>query len=189
MRLILLGPPGSGKGTQSAMLRAKLGVAHLSSGDLLREAVRNGTSVGRQARSFMDDGKLVPDELVLGMMLERMARADCTAGVLLDGFPRTEPQARTLDNLLSQNGWPLDHVVSLRVSDEEILKRIRGRAEQEGRSDDSEETAKTRLAVYKRDTAPLLAYYRQAGVLIEVDGIGAPEEICRRILDRVGDRA
>jgi adenylate kinase len=189
MRLILLGPPGSGKGTQSALLRGKLGVAHLSSGDLLREAVRNETSLGRQARKFMDDGKLVPDELVLGMMRERMMRADCEAGFLLDGFPRTEPQARALDALLTENGWPLDHVISLRVSDEEILKRIRGRAEQEGRSDDSEETVRTRLEVYKRDTAPLLSFYRQARLLREIEGIGTPDEICRRILARVGDRA
>ncbi len=189
VRLILLGPPGSGKGTQSALLRKELGIAHLSSGDLLREGVRNGTDLGRKARQFMDEGKLVPDELVLGMMRERLARSDCAAGFLLDGFPRTAAQARALAALLVDNGWPLNHVVLLRVADEEILRRIRGRAEQERRSDDGEETARTRLAVYSRDTAPLLAFYRQAGLLVEVDGMGAPEEICRRILDHVGGGA
>ena len=182
MRLILLGPPGSGKGTQSVRLKEKLGISHISSGDLLRDAVKRETDLGKQAKEFMEAGKLVPDELVLGMMRERLEADDCSSGFLLDGFPRTVAQARALGRMLEEDRIPLDHVVSLDVDDEEILSRIRGRREAEGRSDDNEETARERLAVYESETKPLLDFYRETGLLQEVDGIGTPDEIFARIV-------
>ena len=182
MRLILLGPPGSGKGTQSVRLKEKLGISHISSGDLLRDAVKRETELGKQAKEFMEAGKLVPDELVLGMMRERLEADDCRGGFLLDGFPRTVAQARALSKMLEEDRIPLDHVVSLDVDDEELLSRIRGRREAEGRSDDNEETARERLAVYESETKPLLDFYREAALLQEVDGIGTPDEIFGRIV-------
>jgi len=187
VRLILLGPPGSGKGTQSVTLGARLSIPHISSGDLLRDAVKGQTPLGRRAQEFMESGRLVPDALVLEMMQERLAKPDCGGGFLLDGFPRTLAQAEALDELLVTNGWPLDHVVSLDVDDEEILARIRGRREQEGRADDDEATARERLAVYERQTKPLLAYYRGKRLLREVDGVGGRDEIFDRILASVGE--
>ncbi len=182
MRLILLGPPGSGKGTQSVRLKEKLGISHISSGDLLRDAVKRETELGKQAKEFMEAGKLVQDELVLGMMRERLEADDCGSGFLLDGFPRTVAQARALGRMLEEDRIPLDHVMSLDVDDEEILSRIRGRREAEGRSDDNEETARERLAVYESETKPLLDFYREAGLLQEVDGIGTPDDIFDRIV-------
>jgi adenylate kinase len=189
MRLILLGPPGSGKGTQSALLREKLGIPHISSGDLLRDAVKRGTDLGREAKESMDAGRLVSDELVLGMMRERLGQDDCGNGFLLDGFPRTLAQAESLGALLEDNRWPLDHVVSLEVDNDEVVQRVQGRREQESRSDDDESTLRQRLVVYEEQTRPLLAFYREASLLREVDGIGTPEEIVGRILESVGEAA
>jgi adenylate kinase len=181
MRIALLGPPGSGKGTQGVVLRETYKIPHVSSGDLLRAAVRDGTELGRRAKAFMDSGALVPDELVLEMMKERLAKDDCREGFLLDGFPRTRAQAEALTKMLAEAETPLDHVVSLSVSEDEILARLRGRREQEGRSDDGDETVRERMRVYTAETAPLLDYYRSHGVLREIDGIGKPEEISARI--------
>jgi adenylate kinase len=186
MRIALLGPPGSGKGTQGVVLREAYGIPHVSSGDLLRAAVREGTELGRRAKVFMDSGALVPDDLVLAMMKERLAKDDCRRGFLLDGFPRTRPQAEALTKMLGEVGTPLDHVVSLAVSEGEIIARLRGRREQEGRSDDSDETVLQRMRVYMAETAPLLDYYRSRGVLREIDGVGKPEEISGRIRNAVG---
>lgn len=186
MRIALLGPPGSGKGTQGVVLRETYGIPHVSSGDLLRAAVREGTELGREAKAFMDTGALVPDSLVLAMMKERLAKEDCREGFLLDGFPRTRAQAEALTTMLSEAGTPLEHVVSLSVAADEIITRLRGRREQEGRSDDSDETVVERMKVYAAETAPLLAYYRSHGVLREIDGVGKPEEISGRIRRAVG---
>ncbi|MEE8311507.1 MAG: adenylate kinase [Candidatus Binatia bacterium] len=182
MRLVLLGPPGSGKGTQSVRLKEKLGISHVSSGELLRDAVKRRTALGKKAQEFMNSGRLVSDDLVLDMMRERLAEDDCEGGFLLDGFPRTLAQARALSGMLAENGWPLDRVVLLDVNEAEILQRIRGRREAEHRSDDDEVTARGRLDVYEKETKPLLGFYRDAGLLLEIDGIGAPEEIFERIL-------
>jgi adenylate kinase len=182
VRLVLLGPPGSGKGTQSVRLKEKLGISHVSSGELLRDAVKRRTALGKKAQEFMNSGRLVSDDLVLDMMRERLADDDCEGGFLLDGFPRTPAQARALSAMLAENGWPLDRVVLLDVNDAEILERIRGRREAEGRSDDDEATARGRLEVYEKETKPLLEFYRDAKLLIEIDGVGAPEEIFERIL-------
>jgi len=187
MRIALLGPPGSGKGTQGVVLRETYRIPHVSSGDLLRAAVRDGTQLGRQAKIFMDAGKLVPDDLVLAMMKERLAKDDCSRGFLLDGFPRTRAQAEALTKMLSEAGTPLDHVVSLSVSEGEIVARLRGRREQEGRSDDSDETVLQRMRVYAAETAPLLDYYRSHSVLREIDGLGRPEEISQRIRSALGE--
>lgn len=181
MRIALLGPPGSGKGTQGVMLRDTYEIPHISSGDLLRAAVRDDTELGREAKSYMDSGALVPDALVLAMMAERLEEDDCASGFLLDGFPRTTAQAEVLRTMLEDLGAPLEHVVSLTVDEEEIVARIRGRRAEESRGDDDDETVRKRLAVYREETAPLLDYYREAGLLHEVDGIGTPDEVAGRV--------
>jgi adenylate kinase len=181
MRLALLGPPGSGKGTQGAVLRANFGIPHVSSGDLLRAAVRDGTDLGKKAKAFMDAGELVPDALVLAMMNERLEKTDCRNGFLLDGFPRTVAQAEALTRVLAERGAPIEHVVSLAVTEEEVVARLRGRREQEGRSDDGDDTVKQRLRVYFAETAPLLDYYRKQGILREIQGIGTPEAVSTAI--------
>jgi adenylate kinase len=186
MRIALLGPPGSGKGTQGLVLRETFGIPHVSSGDLLRTAVRDGTELGRKAKAYMDAGELVPDDLVLAMMRERLVRKDCEKGFLLDGFPRTRAQAEALAEMLTAANSPLEHVISLAVGADEIVARLRGRRDQEGRSDDGDATVLQRMQVYEEQTAPLLDYYRAQGVLREVDGVGAPEEISRRIRSAVG---
>jgi len=168
------------------MLHERLGVPHISSGDLLRDAVARQTELGMKAKQYMDAGRLVPDELVLDMMRERLAAADCGGGFLLDGFPRNVAQAQALTTMLADDGWSLDHVVSLAVDDDEIIQRLQGRREQEGRSDDDEDTVRARLSVYTDETSPLLSFYRSASVLREVEGVGTPEEIFGRILTVVG---
>ena len=180
MRAVLLGPPGAGKGTQADLIQDRLGVPHISTGDLLRTAVGNQTELGRRAKAFMDEGKLVPDELVIGLIRERL-ESDADGGFLLDGFPRNVAQGEALSGLLAENDVALDHVVSLSVPVDELVERMLGR----GRSDDNEETIRARLEVYRQETAPLCDYYRQRGVLREVDGLGSPEEISRRILTQL----
>lgn len=180
MRAVLLGPPGAGKGTQADLIRERLGVPHISTGDLLRSAVARQTELGMQAKEYMDQGKLVPDELVIGLIRERL-QGDAAEGFLLDGFPRNITQGETLSALLQENGVALDHVISLTVPGEELVKRMLGR----GRSDDNEETIRARLGVYEGETAPLCDYYRARGVLREIDGLGTPDEISARILAQV----
>ncbi len=180
MRAVLLGPPGAGKGTQADLIQASLGVPHISTGDLLRTAVKNQTELGKQAQAFMDEGKLVPDELVVGLIRERL-QSDASSGFLLDGFPRNLTQGETLSALLDETGVALDHVVSLDVPVDELVNRMLGR----GRSDDNEETIRARLDVYVNETAPLCDYYRGQGILREIDGLGTPEEISQRVLSQV----
>ena len=177
MRLALLGPPGSGKGTQAAVLRDQFKIPHVSSGDLLRAAVRDQTELGKKAKAYMDAGELVPDALVLEMMKERLAKPDCGSGFLLDGFPRTVAQAEVLGKMLAAGRSPLEHVISLKVDEQEIVARLRGRREQEHRSDDGDDTVKQRLRVYFAETAPLLDYYRKQGLLREIQGVGKPDAV------------
>ncbi len=177
MRAVLLGPPGAGKGTQADLIQKRLGVPHISTGDLLRTAVGNRTELGVRAKGFMDEGKLVPDDLVIGLIRERL-HDDAAEGFLLDGFPRNVSQGEALGELLEESGVELDHVVSIAVPVDELVGRMLGR----GRSDDNEDTIRARLEVYRRETAPLCEYYRERGVLREVDGVGSPQEISRRIL-------
>jgi adenylate kinase len=178
MRIIFLGPPGSGKGTQAERLAAKLGVAHLSTGEMLRAAVERRTPEGLQAAEYMNRGDLVPDETILAMVGRRLAEPDCTEGCLLDGFPRTLAQAEALDALLKQAHMPLDAVVDLGVDEDAVVERLASR----GRADDRPEVIRERLVNYRRQTAPLTDYYRGHGLLRAIDGQGTPDEVFQRVL-------
>lgn len=180
-RMLLLGPPGAGKGTQALRLVESLEIPQISTGDMLRSAVAAGTDVGRQAKDFMDRGELVPDEVVIGVAKERLSQADARRGFILDGFPRTAPQARALDDLLAEMGVRLERCVALVAEEDRLVARLLGRGEIEGRSDDNEESIRTRMRVYQEETAPLVDYYRDRGILVEVDGMGSIEEVGKRI--------
>ncbi|PYQ66323.1 MAG: adenylate kinase [Acidobacteria bacterium] len=181
MRLIFLGPPGSGKGTQAKLLAERLGVPAISTGDMLRDAVRRGTPLGRRAQAIMDAGELVPDDVVIGLVRERIALPDAAKGFLLDGFPRTIEQAEALDRILRGNAAPLDGVINLLVPEGTLLERLLGRAALEGRSDDRRETVAERLRIYREKTAPLVQHYRDLGLLTDVDGSGSIDEVAGRI--------
>jgi adenylate kinase len=185
MRIVFIGPPGAGKGTQAVRLKDYLNVAHLSTGDMLRAAVSAGTPLGREAQQYMNDGKLVPDDVVVGIVVERLAAPDCGRGCLFDGFPRTVPQAETLDSVLAQRNMPLDMVLELQVADELLFERLAAR----GRADDNEETIRERLRQYRRLTTPLLDYYRGRKILRSVDGAGTPDEVFARIKQAVDTAA
>ncbi len=213
--VILLGPPGAGKGTQAERISKDYGLVHISTGDMLRDAVARGTSLGRQAKRFMDAGELAPDEVVAGIVAERLAESAPGQGFLLDGFPRSLSQAEALDEALADSGRSVDLALSIQVPEEELVRRLTGRrlcadcarpyhvefgppqvadrCDQCGgrlyqRSDDTEETVRNRLAVYRDQTEPLNGYYRSRGVLAGIDGTGRPDEVyarIRRSLDRV----
>jgi len=180
-RILLIGAPGAGKGTQAAILVERLGVPHVSTGDMLREAVAEGTPVGRRAQAIMESGQLVSDEIVIEIARDRLSESDCEKGFVLDGFPRTLAQAEALDELLSEIGAPLDCCLALAVDPEEVVQRLLKRAEIEGRPDDNEETIRERMRVYEEQTAPLLDHYREAGLVVVVDGSGSVDEIASRI--------
>ncbi|MDQ5872319.1 MAG: adenylate kinase [Acidobacteriota bacterium] len=184
MRVVFLGPPGSGKGTQAKLLGKRLGVPAISTGDILREAVRRETALGRRAKAIMEAGELVPDDVVIGLIRERLDSADAARGFVLDGFPRTVEQAQALDRLLEDNGTLLDAVVNFAVPVATLLERLLGRAEQEGRSDDRPETIRERLRVYGEKNDPLVRFYEAAGFLTRVDGFGAVDDVTGRV-DRV----
>jgi adenylate kinase len=189
-RLLLLGPPGAGKGTQAQRLVERLGIPQISTGDMLRAAVAAGSQVGREAKSYMDAGKLVPDAVVIGVAEERLGRPDAKPGFILDGFPRTVAQAEALDRMLPKLGVTLERCVALRVDEEQLVKRLLRRAEIEGRSDDNEQAIRQRMREYREKTEPLIAYYRGRGVLREVDGVGTMDEVAQRIeraLDGAGE--
>jgi adenylate kinase len=209
MDLILLGPPGSGKGTQAQKIVERYRIPQISTGDILRAAVKEQTPLGKEAKAYMDQGKLVPDEVVVGIVRERLKAPDCKKGFILDGFPRTVPQAEALEATLRAMNRRIDHVVSIEVNNEELLKRLTGRRtcrgcgamnhlvfdppKKEGvcdrcggelyqRADDKEETITERLKVYEAQTAPLIAYYRDKGSLRTIDGVGAMEQIFQAIV-------
>ncbi|MDO4558082.1 MAG: adenylate kinase [Planctomycetia bacterium] len=177
MRIIFIGPPGAGKGTQAERIIARYGLAHLSTGDMLRAARDAGTAVGLRANEFMSRGELVPDDVIIGVIAERLTKDDCQNGYLLDGFPRTVPQAEALDEMLGKMGVKLDAVVELAVPEDELFRRLAGR----GRADDNPEVIRQRLVAYRNQTAPLLEYYGKQNLLRPVDGLGTIDEIAARV--------
>ncbi|MDE2308950.1 MAG: adenylate kinase [Xanthomonadaceae bacterium] len=181
MRLVLLGAPGSGKGTQAARLKAALGVPHVSTGDMLRAAVAAGTAMGLKAKAVMDAGQLVSDDILLGMLEDRLAQEDARAGFILDGYPRNLAQADALDHLLARIGQPLDAVVKLKVPSEVIVGRCEIRFKAEGRADDNPDTVRKRLDIYAEQTAPVADFYARRGKLQVVDGVGELDEITARV--------
>ena len=183
MKVVFLGPPGAGKGTQAVRIAEKYNVPHISTGDILRAAVKEGTELGKLAKEYMDKGELVPDDVIIGIIRERLSQSDVRErGFILDGFPRTLPQAEALDKMLSELGLPLDKVVYLNVDDEEIVKRLLAR----GRADDTEEVIRNRLEVYRKQTAPLIDYYSEKGILAEIYGVGEIDEITKKIEESLG---
>ena len=185
MRLVLLGAPGSGKGTQAARLKEYLQVPHISTGDLLRAEVAAGTPLGRQAGEVMARGDLVSDDILLGMLKDRLSRTDARHGFILDGYPRNLAQADALAALLAELGQPFDAAVQLAVDNEQIIARLAGRAQAEGRADDTPESVRHRLKVYDEKTAPVIEFYRQHGQLTVVDGVGSLDEVFTRILEAI----
>lgn len=214
MRLIMLGAPGAGKGTQAARVAEKLQIPHISTGDIFRANLKNGTELGKKAKEYMDAGKLVPDELTCDLVADRLAQADCADGFILDGFPRTIPQAEALDKVLEKLGTTIDYAVNIDVPDEAIVSRMSGRRACVGcgatyhivfnppkkedicdhcgaglilRDDDRPETVQTRLRVYHEQTQPLIDFYGSKGNLVTVDGTQNMDDVFRSILEKTGN--
>lgn len=183
MRVVLLGAPGSGKGTQGQQLSTHFGIPRLSTGDALRDAVRLGTDLGKKAKTAMDAGLLVEDSVVVGIVKERLKQPDTANGFILDGFPRNTQQAQVLDQMLAVGtDTPIEKVVHLSVSDDEILERLLARSKKEGRADDTEQVIRGRMTVYNVETAPLLTYYGIQNKIARIDGMGEPAVVFNRIL-------
>jgi adenylate kinase len=184
MHLVLLGPPAAGKGTQARRMTDRFGGVHIDTGDILRANAERGTELGRKARTFMERGDLVPDEVVIDMVLERVGESDCALGFVLDGFPRTVPQAEALDRRLGELDRPLDATVGLEVEEDELRRRLAERAREQDRPDDDDEQAiRQRLELFVSETGPLLDYYRQQGLLVRVDAIGEVGDVTERIAE------
>ena len=182
MRIVLLGPPGAGKGTQAVEVACRFNAPHIATGDIFRANVASGTELGRAAQEFMDRGDLVPDDVVIAMVMERLAEDDCDGGFVLDGFPRTVNQAEALDRRLAGLGAPLHAVLCIEAGEEELLRRLAGRAAAQHRADDIEQTIRHRLEVFAIKTRPLIDYYRHRRLLNMVDGVGRVEDVTGRIL-------
>jgi len=184
MRLILMGPPGAGKGTQAIVIAEKLGIPHISTGDIFRANVGAGTPLGLEAKRYMDAGEYVPDDVTNAMVRDRLTHEDCTPGFLLDGYPRTLDQVGELDSMLVQT--PIQKVIELTVDVDEVVERLVKRALEQGRADDSEDVIRRRLEVYAEQTAPLTAVYRDRGLLVQVDGMGEVSDVTARLLAVLG---
>jgi adenylate kinase len=184
MHLVLLGPPAAGKGTQARRMTDRFGGVHIDTGDILRANAERGTELGRKARTFMERGDLVPDEVVIDTVLERVGESDCALGFVLDGFPRTVPQAEALDRRLGELDRPLDATVGLEVEEDELRRRLAERAREQDRPDDGDEQAiRQRLELFASETGPLLDYYRHQGLLVRVDAIGEVGDVTERIAE------
>jgi adenylate kinase len=182
VRIVLMGPPGAGKGTQAAVVAERLGVPHISTGDIFRSNVTAGTPLGREAKRYMDAGEYVPDSVTNAMVRDRLAEPDAAAGFLLDGYPRTLAQVDELDAMLAAAGSHLDKVIEITVVTDEVVARLLGRAAEQGRADDTEEVIRRRLEVYVEQTEPLTRVYADHGLLVRVDGMGAVAEVTERLL-------
>ncbi len=187
-RLLLIGMPGAGKGTQAERLSQAFGIPAISTGDIFRHNVKNETELGKQAKAFMDRGEYVPDSLTNELVRDRLSNQDARAGFLLDGYPRTGEQVEELDAILAESGEKLDAVVQLTADTDEVVRRLLGRAAQQGRADDTEEVIRRRLEIYEEQTAPLTSLYAQRGLVIMIDGLGAVEEVTARILEALEAR-
>lgn len=182
MKLLIMGPPGVGKGTQASHIKSKLNIAHLSTGDILRTEIEKKTDTGVQAKLYMDAGKLVPDQVLLDIIQDRIKNPDCDGGYLLDGFPRTLPQAVGLEKIMESINHALDRVISLTADEGELVERLIKRGAESGRSDDTPDVIRNRQKIYWEQTAPLLDFYQKKGILKDVDGLGEISEITERIL-------
>ena len=181
MLIVFIGPPGAGKGTQSAAIVSRLGIPHISTGELLRAAKRDGSELGKNAASYMDHGHLVPDDMMVDMIDQRLAESDCADGCLLDGFPRTVKQASSLDDVLRKRGQSVNVVIELDCDDDELIRRLSQRAKEEGRADDTPETIAQRQTTFRQQTRPVLDYYRDRNLLHKVDGMQTREEVFAEI--------
>ncbi len=188
IRLLLIGPPGAGKGTQAALLAQHFGIPAISTGDIFRENVRNETELGLKAKSFMDRGEYVPDSLTNDLVRDRLSQDDAAAGFLLDGYPRTIDQVNELDEMLSEQETQLDVVVQLTADHEELLRRLSGRAAEQGRSDDTPDVISRRLSVYDEQTAPLIDVYASRSLVAKVDGLGEISDVTARIVEVINAR-
>jgi adenylate kinase len=182
MRVLLIGPPGAGKGTQATRIAAHFDLVRIATGDLLRQEVASGSELGRTAKAYIDRGDLVPDEVVIAMTRERVVQANTEGGYILDGYPRTLVQAEAAYRWAKARGVPFDLALFFEIGTDELLARLAGRAREEGRSDDTEETVRHRLEVFQRQTYPLLDYYRRRGILVRIDAVGPVDAITERIL-------
>lgn len=183
MRIVLMGPPGAGKGTQAVVIAERLGIPHISTGDIFRANVGQGTALGIEAKRYMDAGEYVPDSVTNGMVADRLSQPDAAAGFLLDGYPRTVDQVHALNTMLGESGLALDRVIEITADTDEVVARLLNRALEQGRADDTEEVIRRRMEVYAEQTEPLTDLYAEQGVLVKVDGMGGVEEVSARIMD------
>lgn len=182
-RLLIIGPPGAGKGTQAVRIAEKLNIPAISTGDIFRKNIKEETALGKEAKSYIDSGNLVPDSVTNNMVRARLSEEDAAAGFLLDGYPRNTAQVHELDNILSDLGLEIGRVLLLVADNEELVGRLLNRAAEQGRSDDNEEVIRHRLKVYEKETAPLVALYTERGIVKEVNGLGEIDEVTERIMD------